>query len=101
MYDTSAYWQAQLMNWGPKILIAILILVATSVVARAAKRAIQKAIDRMPALRKHMTGAPDETGGHQLGTIAKLIIWLARIMAALQFLRFAHILARINALATS
>ncbi len=29
MYDTSAYWQAQMMNWGPKILIAILILIAT------------------------------------------------------------------------
>ena len=23
--DQSAYWQAQLMNWGPKVLIAILI----------------------------------------------------------------------------
>src|SRR5438874_2248179 len=100
MYDTSAYWQAQLMNWGPKILIAILILVATWVVARAAKWVIQKAIDRMPALRKHMTGAPDETVGHQLGTIAKLIIWLVGIMAALQFLGFAQILAPINELVT-
>ena len=35
--DPSAYWQAQMMNWGPKILIAILILVATWVVARAVK----------------------------------------------------------------
>ena len=98
MYDTSAYWQAQLMNWGPKILIAILILVATWVVARAVKWVIQKAIDRTPALRKHMTGGPDETVGHQLGTIAKLIIWLVGIMAALQFLGIGQILAPINAL---
>jgi hypothetical protein len=98
MYDTSAYWQAQLMNWGPKVLIAILILVATWVVARAVKWILQKAIDRMPPLRKHMTGAPDETVGHQLGTIAKLIIWLVGIMAALQFLGFAQILAPINEL---
>ena len=34
-----------------------------------------------------MTGAPEETVGHQLGTIAKLIIWLVGIMAALQLPR--------------
>jgi len=100
MYDTSAYWQAQLMNWGPKILIALLILIATWIVARAVKWALQKAIDRTPALRKHMTGTPEETVGHQLGTIAKLIIWLVGILAALQFLGFAQILAPINELVT-
>ena len=100
MYDTSAYWQAQLMNWGPKVLIAILILVATWIVARAVKWVIQKVIDRTPALRKHTTGSPGETVGHQLGTIAKLIIWLVGIMAALQFLGFAQILAPINDLVT-
>jgi hypothetical protein len=98
MYDQSAYWQAQLMNWGPKILIAILILVATWIVARAVKWVLQKAIDRTPALRKHMTGGPEETVGHQIGTIAKLIIWLVGIMAALQFLGFPQILAPINEL---
>ena len=100
MYDTSAYWQAQLMNWGPKILIAILILVATWAVARAVKWVIQRAIDRTPALRKHMTGSPDETVGHQLGTIAKLIIWLVGIMAAVNFLGFPQVLAPINELVT-
>ncbi|MFL6720896.1 MAG: mechanosensitive ion channel [Sphingomonas sp.] len=98
MYDTSAYWQAQLMNWGPKILIAILILIATWIVARAVKWMLQKAIDRTPVLRKHMTGGPDETVGHQIGTIAGLIIWLVGIMAALQFLGFPQILAPINEL---
>ena len=98
MYDQSAYWQAQLMNWGPKIVIAILILVATWIVARAVKWVLQKAIDRTPALRKHMTGGPEETVGHQIGTIAKLIIWLVGIMAALQFLGFPQILAPINEL---
>lgn len=98
MYDTSAYWQAQLMNWAPKILIAVLILVATWIVARAVKWIIQKAIDRTPALRRHMTGAPEETVGHQLGTIAKLIIWLVGLMAALQFLNLGQILTPINEL---
>src|SRR6185437_7466872 len=98
MYDTTAYWQAQTMLWGPKILIAILILVATWIVARAVKWILQKAIDRTPALRKHTTSGPNETVGHQIGTIAKLIIWLVGIMAALQFLGFPQILAPINEL---
>ena len=85
--DQGAYWQAQMMYWGPKVLIAILILIATWIVARAVKWVLQKAIDRMPALKKHMTGTPEETVGHQLGTIAKLIIWLVGIMAALQLSR--------------
>src|SRR3954462_14974290 len=98
--DQSAYWQSQLMYWGPKVLIAILILFATWIVARAVKWVLQRAIDRSPALKKHMTGTPEETVGHQLGTIAKLIIWLVGIMAALQFLGVGQILAPINELVT-
>ena len=100
MYDTSAYWQAQLIHWGPKVVIAILILIATWIVARAVKWILQKAIDRTPALRRHVTGGPKETVGHQLGTIAKLIIWLVGIMAALRFLGVGQILAPINDLVT-
>ena len=96
--DESAYWQAQLLNWGPKVLIALLIIVATWIVARAVKWVLQKAIDKSPALRRHVTGTPEETIGHQLGVIAKLIIWLVGIMAALKFLGIGQILAPINAL---
>ncbi|HWI76974.1 MAG TPA: mechanosensitive ion channel [Sphingomicrobium sp.] len=101
MYEmgrANGYWQAQLMYWGPKVLIAILILVATWIVARVVKWAMQKAIDRIPALRKHVTGGPKETVGHQLGVIAKLIIWLVGIMAALNYLGVGQILEPINAL---
>ncbi len=101
MYQTQGtgpYWQGQLMYWGPKVLIAVLILLATWIVARAVKWAMQKAIDRTPALRKHTAGKPGETVGHQLGTIAKLLIWLVGIMAALQFLGVGQILAPINRL---
>jgi len=96
--DQGAYWQSQLMFWGPKVLIALLIIIATWIVARAVKWMLQRAIDRIPALKKHMTGGPEETVGHQLGTIAKLIIWLVGIMAALQFLGIGQILAPINSL---
>lgn len=96
--DQGAYWQAQLMFWGPKVLIAFLIIVATWIVARAVKWALQKAIDKSPALKKHVTGTPEETVGHQLGVIAKLIIWLVGIMAALQYLGVGQILDPINRL---
>ena len=98
MYDTSAYWHAQVMEWGPKVIIAALILIATWIVARGAKWSMQRAIDRIPALRRHTTGGPGETVGHQLGTIAKLIIWLVGIMAALNYLGIGQILAPINEL---
>src|SRR6476620_1618588 len=99
--DSGAYWQAQMMYWGPKVLIAVLILIATWIVARAVKWVLQRAIDRTPALKKHVTGTPEETVGHQLGTIAKLIIWLVGIMAALRFLGVGQILAPINELVTA
>ena len=98
--DSGAYWQAQTMYWGPKILIAILILIATWIVARMVGWVLRKAVDKSPALRKHVTGTPEETVGHQLGTIAKLIIWLVGIMAALQFLHLGQILTPINELVT-
>jgi hypothetical protein len=98
--DSGAYWQAQLMFWGPKVVIAILILIATWIVARAVGWVMRKAIDRSPALKKHVTGTPEETVGHQLGVIAKLIIWLVGIMAALRFLGVGQILAPINDLVT-
>lgn len=95
------YWQAQLMYWGPKVLIAILILLVTWAVARAVQWAMTKLIDRIPALQRHTTGAPKETVGHQLGTIAKLIIWLVGIMAALNYLGVGEILAPVNELTSS
>lgn len=100
MADTNAYWHAQVMEWGPKIIIAVLILAASWILARAVKWAMQKAIDRIPALRQHTTGQPGETVGHQLGTIAKLIIWLLGIMATLNYLGMGQILAPINELVT-
>jgi hypothetical protein len=93
------YLQDQLMVWGPRIGVALLILLATWLVARAVKWALQKAVDKTPALQKHAAhGTRDETVGHQLGTVAKLIVWLVGIMAALQFLGVGQILAPINTL---
>lgn len=100
MGPTGDYWQAQLMYWGPKVLIALLILLATWIVARTVKWALARAISRTPALQKHTPGNEHETIGHQIGTIAKLIIWLVGIMAALTYLGVGQILAPVNQLTT-
>jgi hypothetical protein len=97
---TGQYYREQLILWGPKILVALIILVVTWLVARAVSWAIARTVSRTPALQKHTPGNQHETVGHQLGTIAKLIIWLVGIMAALQYLNVGQILQPINALTT-
>ena len=96
--STGAYMRDQLVLWGPRVLIAILIIIATWIAARAVKWALQKTVDKSPTLQRHHHGAPGESVGHQLGTIAQLIVWLVGIMAALQFLGIGQILAPINTL---
>ena len=96
--STTEAWRAQAVEWGPRILIALLILVATWIIARAVKWALAKAISKTPALQKHTPGNQHETVGQQIGTIAKLIVWLVGIMAALNFLQIGQILAPINTL---
>lgn len=100
MYQSPAraYWQDQLTLWGPKVLVALIILLVTWIVARAVSWAISKAVSRTPALQKHTPGDQHETVGQQLGTVAKLIIWLVGIMAALQYLQLGQILQPINSL---
>jgi len=95
---TGAYYRDQLVLWGPRILIALIILAVTWLVARAVHWALSRAVARTPALQKHTPGDSHETIGHQLGTIAKLIVWLVGIMAALQYLGAGEILQPINQL---
>ena len=96
--SSGAYLRDQIMQWGPRILIALVILIVTWLSARAVKWALHRTVDKIPVLQRHHQGAAGETVGHQLGTIARLIVWLVGIMAALQFLGIGQILAPINAL---
>ncbi len=98
--STTDQWQAELVEWGPRIAIALVIILATWAVARAVKWALAKAISRTPALQRHTPGNQHETVGQQVGTIAKLLVWLVGIMAALNFLQIGQILAPVNTLTT-
>ena len=97
---TAAYFQNQAVEWGPKILIAILILAVTWLVARAVKSLLARSSQRVPALQRHSRAKPGESVGHQLGTVASLIVWLVGIMAALSFLGIGQILEPVATLTT-
>ena len=50
MYRTdppAAYWRDQVIQWGPRVLFAILILVATHFIAKAVQWGVAKGIDRI------------------------------------------------------
>ena len=97
----TAYWQAQAEEWGPRILGAIAILVIAYFLARAAKWAIAKLVDRVPALRKHYEAEPGKTLGSLIGDITFWLILLVGIMLALQPLRLTQVLEPVRQLTTN
>src|SRR5687767_5339072 len=95
------YWQAQLMFWGPRILAAIAILVIAWLLARAAKWAIAKVVDRVPALKKHYEAEPGKTLGSLIGDIVFWLIILIGIMRAVQPLQLGGVLDPVRQLTTN
>ena len=95
------YWQSELMYWLPRILGAIAILVIAWLVARAAKWAIAKLVDRIPALKKHYEAEPGKTVGSLIGDIAFWLIILIGIMLALQPLNLGQVLQPVRELTTN
>ncbi|HEX9965079.1 MAG TPA: mechanosensitive ion channel [Allosphingosinicella sp.] len=105
MYRTDAgdgdYWQAQVMHWGPRILAAIAIIVIAWLLARAAKWAIAKVVDRVPALKKHYEAEPGKTLGSLIGDIVFWLIILIGIMLAVQPLELGGVLDPVRQLTTN
>lgn len=79
--NRTAYWQQQLEVWGPRVIVAIAILVLTWLIARAVKNAISRSVNRSRALQRHQAGS-DKTVGEQLGNVAYLLIWLTGLVIA-------------------
>src|SRR6476619_1630342 len=98
MYQTqppAQYWQAQLMEWGPKVLFALLILVVTYFVAKAVQWALTKMIDRIPVLKRH-PGVGGDSIGTELGRLAYWLVWLVGLVAALQPLGLSAVLTPVT-----
>jgi hypothetical protein len=100
MYQTTepaVYWQQQLIEWGPKVLFALLILIATHFIAKAVQWGIAKLVDRMPVLKRH-PGVGGDSVGKELGRLAYWLVWLVGLIAALQPLGLSGVLTPVTAL---
>jgi len=95
------YLRAEAVEWGPRILGAIAILIVAWLVARAAKWAIAKLVDRVPALRKHYDQEPGTTLGTMLGEIAFWLILLIGIVLALQPLQLSGVLTPVQVMTSN
>jgi len=95
------YLRAEAVEWGPRILGAIAILIVAWLVARAAKWAIAKLVDRVPALRKHYDQEPGATLGTMLGEIAFWLILLIGIVLALQPLQLSGVLTPVQVMTSN
>ena len=96
--NDGAYFRGELMEWLPRILGAIAILIVAWILARAAKWAIAKVVDRVPALRRHYEAEPGKTLGSLIGDVAFWLILLIGIMLALQPLRLTQVLQPVQQL---
>ncbi|MDQ4086759.1 MAG: mechanosensitive ion channel, partial [Pseudomonadota bacterium] len=93
--------QAEALEWAPRILGAIAILVVAWLVARAAKWAVAQGVDRVPALKRHYEAEPGKTLGSLIGDIVYWLILLIGIMLALQPLQLAGVLDPVRQLTTN
>jgi len=103
MYDRrqvqdGGLFRGELMEWLPRILGAIAILIVAWILARAAKWAIGKVVDRVPALRRHYETEPGKTLGSLIGDVVFWLILLIGIMLALQPLRLTQVLEPVQRL---
>lgn len=104
MYRTDsdlARWQETAIEWLPKILAAIAILLVAWLLARMVKWAIARLVDKIPALRRHHETEPGKTVGSLLGDVAYWLIILIGIMLALQPLNLANLLDPVRELTTN
>ena len=93
----AAYWRDQLYLWGPRVLLAILILIVTHFIAKAVQWAVAKGIDKVPVLKRHPQ-AGGQSVGIELGRLAYWLVWLVGLIAALQPLGLSQVITPVTLL---
>jgi Conserved TM helix len=92
-------WEPLLHEWLPKVLGAVLILVAAWFIGKAIKWALAKGVDRIPgASRANLSDDPRRTVGRSLGEVAFWLILLFGVVAALGVLNLAQVVTPLNTL---
>jgi len=100
MYQTqppAQYWQSQLVEWGPRVLFAVLILVATHFIAKAVQWGISRMVDKVPVLKRH-PGVGGDSVGQELGRLGYWLVWLVGLIAALQPLGLSGVLTPVTSM---
>lgn len=104
MYDTGYEfigWEQLFEVWAPKVLGALLILVAAWFIGKAVKWALAKGVDRIPGASKaNLSENPKHTVGASLGDVAFWLILLFGVVAALGVLNLGQVVTPLNALLT-
>lgn len=103
MYNTTGYefigWEALLQVWAPKILGALVILVAAWFIGKGVKWVVAKAVNRIPGASKASIGEdPKHTVGGSVGDVAFWMIVLFGVVAALGVLNLGQVVAPLNTL---
>ncbi len=94
-------WDALLYEWTPRIVGALLILVAAWLVGKAVKWALARMINRIPGASKATTSEnPKHSVGANLGDVAFWLILLFGVVAALGVLNLGQVVAPLNSLLT-
>lgn len=98
---TVDYYRAQdmMMEWGPRVLIAVVILLAAHILAKMVQWGLARVIDRTPGLKTHNEGVePKETVGYQLGQLGYWLVLLIGLIGALTTLGLTSIVEPLNGL---
>ena len=104
MYDTGYEfigWEQLFEVWAPRVLGALLILVAAWFIGKAVKWALARGVDRIPGASKaNLSENPKHTVGASLGDVAFWLILLFGVVAALGVLNLGQVVTPLNALLT-
>ncbi|HEY9219692.1 MAG TPA: mechanosensitive ion channel, partial [Phenylobacterium sp.] len=99
----AGYYDVQdiLMEWGPKILTAVAVLIASHFLAKGVQWGMAKLIDRFPGIKAHNRDAPPkETIGYQLGQLGYWLVLLIGVIAALTILELDDVVIPLSTLIT-
>jgi len=98
-WDTTRL-QTLVMDWGPRILGAIVVLIVAHFLAKAAQWALAKGVDRLPGANREPPADPKRSTGYQLGQLGYWLVMLFGVIAALSLLGLTTVVAPLNSLLT-
>lgn len=94
-------WEALLYEWTPKVIAALVILVAAWFIGKAVKWALARGINRIPgAARASASENPRHSIGASLGDVAFWLILLFGVVAALGVLNLGQVVTPLSSLLT-